>query len=163
MDTQRASSSLAGTACIGLSYTGHSRTTRGCNLGRRRATLDNEPALPRPSFGFTNSRSHGAASSRIRESITKSSRSRVGSLFGARPYPRRIRLRGGSRSMPWSDGARSPRCPKCDEPVAHGEQRCWYCGVDLHDSESTKVCPTCGTPVQISQAIHAYLKTVRRP
>ena len=163
MDTQRASSSLAGTACIGLSYTGHSRTTRGCNLGRRRATLDNEPALPRPSFRFTDSGSHGTASSRICESIARGSWSRVGDLFRARSHPRRIRLRGGSRSMTWSDGARSPRCPKCDEPVAHGEQRCWYCGVDLHDSEAKKLCPTCGTPVQISQALHAYLKTVRRP
>ena len=163
MDTQYASSNLAGAACTGFSYRGHSRTTRGCNLGRRRATLDNEPALPRPSFGFTNSRSHGAASSRIRESITKSSRSRVGGLFRARSHPHRIRLRRGSRSMTWSDGARSPRCPKCDEPVAHGAQRCWYCGVDLHGSEAKKLCPTCGTPVQISQALHAYLKTVRRP
>ena len=163
MDTQRASSSLAGTACIGLSYTGDNRTPSGCNLGRRRATLYDELALSRASVGPTNARSHGAASSLIRKSTTRDPWSRVGGLFGARSYPHRIRLGGCSRSMTWSDGARSPRCPKCDEPVAHGEQRCWYCGVDLHGSEAKKLCPTCGTPVQISQALHAYLKTVRRP
>ncbi len=163
MDSEHTPSYLAGAACIGLRYTGDSRTTCGCNLGRRRATFANEPALPRPSVGPTNARPHVAASSRIRKSTARGSWSRVGSFLRTRSYPHRIRLGGCSRSMTWSDGARSPRCPKCDEPVAHGEQRCWYCGVDLHESEAKKLCPTCGTPVQISQALHAYLKTVRRP
>ena len=148
---------------LGFCYPKRCGTTSNSNISGRWQTHSNKSPLSRSSVRPKNTRSITRSKTQIRDRSPFGFGSGLGSYNRKRSYPCRIRIpaqRGGGRSVTWTPEIRAPRCPKCDEPVAHGETHCWYCGVNLQTDLPDKPCSSCGTPARIARAIALYKRSL---